>query len=163
MIAFLADNIAAGYLCVCRRRSISSVFTNKFLLTTASLYSRLFFGSEIISNGRFNALNTWRHCVNNRNTSVEEKRSLWSPQCCLQLVSTLQYVNLPNCWNLVLSSCFFLFFTVFLSCISYFHRESNYFPLHTSSVRPHNALNTWSHCVNNRNTSVEEKRSLWSP
>ena len=118
MIAFLADNIAAGYLCVCRRRSISSVFTNKFLLTTASLYSRLFFGSEIISNGRFNALNTWRHCVNNRNTSVEEKRSLWSPQCCLQLVSTLQYVNLPNCWNLVLSSSFFFYFLQFFCLVS---------------------------------------------
>lgn len=94
-------------LCVHRRRSISSVFTNKFLLTTASLYSRRFSGSEIISNGRFNTLNTWRHCVNNRNISVEEKRSLWSPQPCLQLVSTLQNVNLPNCWNLEPSSSVF--------------------------------------------------------
>jgi hypothetical protein len=29
-------------------------------------------------NETLNALNTWRHCVNNRNISVEEQRSVWS-------------------------------------------------------------------------------------
>jgi len=39
-----------------------------------------FFGSEIITNERLDALNTWRQCVNNINISVEEQRSLWSLQ-----------------------------------------------------------------------------------
>ena len=81
-IVFLADNIAAGSLCVRRRRTISSVFTNKFLLSTAAYIPRgfFFFGSEIITNERLDALNTWRQCVNNINISVEEQRSLWSLQ-----------------------------------------------------------------------------------
>lgn len=81
------------------------------------LYSTRFSGSEIITNGRVKALNTWRHCVNNRNISVEQ-RSLGSLQSYLQLVSILQYVNLSKCWNLAPSSSVFSRFFCLVSVIS---------------------------------------------
>ena len=119
----LADNIAPGSLRVRRRPSNSSVFTNMFQHSMAPYILRGFSSPEIITNEALIALNTWRHCINNRNISVDEQRPLWSLQSCLQLVSNLWYINIPNCWNISRTNT--VLFYVLLSCIDYFHQESN--------------------------------------